>query len=319
MKIALAQINTTPGDFEGHASTIINMMYEAKDNYHTDLLVFPELATCGYLSADLMYRTEYVEKSLKVLQEIVEESARMDMTIVLGYLARNTTGRGKPFTNCAAVIRHGAIIATYQKPLLPFYDVFDEGRYFEPGNKPCIFHVGDTRIGIVICEDLWNDKGQDDYYYADNPVEEYRELGCEMLVSLNSSPFAVGKPQQRLGMLQEISRESGMTLLYCNQVGAQDELIFDGHSTVIDGGRPVIFSDRWEEQLLVLDLDKLGGYADETAKTINCAFDEANDVLKLVPDLNQSCFAMNLLGHGSIVFAKDIDYFKDIKYLSREM
>jgi NAD+ synthetase len=142
----------------------------------------------------------------------------------------------------AAVIRNGNVIATYQKHLLPFYDVFDEGRYFEPGNDVCVFEVNGNRCGIVICEDAWNDKGQDDYSYDDNPVGAYRKLGVNYLFSLNSSPYARNKPHYRTEMLRKITSNWGdkvLNLIYVNQIGGQDELVFDGHSMVVSRGEIV--------------------------------------------------------------------------------
>ena len=139
-------------------------------------LFSPELTIPGYLSQDLIYNTDYVDRNLAVLKQVIDASAACDadLHIVLGYIGRNE-GAGKPFTNMAAVVCGGHLVLTYQKQLLPFYDVFDELRYFEPGQENVIFEVAGRRIGIAICEDLWNDKGADNYHYEGNPLARYRD------------------------------------------------------------------------------------------------------------------------------------------------
>ncbi len=179
-----------------------------------------------------MYSTQYIEKNLTYLNKVAQFSQDYEGYIFIGYIDKNY-GPGKPFQNMAAVLHKGLIIARYAKQLLPFYDVFDEGRYFEPGNKPTILNLFGRKIGICICEDLWNDKEADDYNYHSNPVQEYRKLGADTIISLNSSPFVVGKQYKREKIGKGITVPSGIdTLIYVNQIGSQDELIFDGNSFV---------------------------------------------------------------------------------------
>jgi len=238
MKVGLGQINTTPNDFEGNTHQIL-IYTAAAAKQDCDLVVFPELSICGYLCRDLLYREWFIESNLRHLGQIVEASAKFpELTIVVGYVDRNTKGSGKPFANMAAAIRNGLLIATYQKRLLPFYDVFDEGRYYEPGDQPCIITVpGGARPGyrcaITICEDIWNDKDQDDYYYRENPVGD---VNYDFIINLSSSPYAFGKPNQRLRMLKAISENKQCGLIYVNQVGGQDELVFDGNSCIFNRG-----------------------------------------------------------------------------------
>jgi len=237
MKITLAQINTTPNDFSGNFARIHNGI-EAALKDQSDVVVFPELTLPGYLVKDLVYTTGFIEKNLYYLQEVAKLTSHNDMTVIVGYIDRNYKGVGKPFRNMAAVIRDGIVIATYQKHLLPFYDVFDESRYFEPGTDICVFDIKGKRCGIAICEDCWNDKGQDDYQYLDNPVQKYRVRNIEYLFSINSSPYGQGKPARRIKMLRHITEkwENPINLIYVNQIGGQDELVFDGHSLVMNHG-----------------------------------------------------------------------------------
>lgn len=240
MKVTLAQINTTPNDFEGNFESIkqgieIALIQEA------NVVVFCEATISGYLVKDLIYSSGFIEKNLVYLEKVAALTRENNLFVIVGYFDRNYTGYGKSFRNMAAVIQHGHVIATYQKHLLPFYSVFDEGRYFEPGKDLCVFEIAGRKCGISICEDIWNDKGQEDYNYTDNPIQAYREVGVEVLFNISSSPFVQGKPNDRLKMLKEVAEirrdeNRPFTLVYVNQIGAQDELVFDGHSCVIQDG-----------------------------------------------------------------------------------
>ena len=235
MKVCLAQINTTPGDFSGNLKKV-QLGIDAASTAGADLVVFPELTLPGYLSQDLIYNPDFIARNLQALQEVVEMSVHCHpkLHIVIGYIGKNT-GIGKPFTNLAGVINKGSLAHIYQKQLLPFYDVFDELRYFEPGNQLTMFNIGSVKVGLAICEDLWNDKGSDDYRYVDNPLEKYRAAGVDVLVSINSSPFVHGKCQQRLDHIAPATL-GGPAIVYVNQCGGQDELVFDGQSFVAKEG-----------------------------------------------------------------------------------
>ena len=233
MKVCLAQINTTPGDFDGNFASICAGI-DAADASGADIVLFPELTIPGYLHQDLIYHAAYVEKNLDVLGDVVRRTRGLQrLHVVVGYIDCND-GAGKPFRNMAAVIRDGQIVCLYQKQLLPFYDVFDEARYYEPGDALALFEVDGVLVGVTICEDLWNDKGSDDYNYANNPAGRYRRAGAKVLLSLNSSPFVMDKGWQRVRMIAEVNN-ADVTVVYVNQRGGQDELIFDGHSFVMRG------------------------------------------------------------------------------------
>jgi NAD+ synthetase len=237
----MCQTNTIPGDFRGNVDQIKQGILKGYDN-NVDIIVFPELTIPGYLCRDMIYEVGFVEKNLKALQEIVafNDICQMEKggnpVIIVGYIDANRTGTGKPFRNMAAVIQDGCVIATYAKHLLPFYDVFDEGRYYEPGNQLAIIDIKGERWGIIICEDGWNDKGSDDYNYNVRPLVKYRDAGVTKIISINSSPFVVGKPVKRYNLF----RDSGFeTIIYLNQLGGQDELVFDGNSFITHNGMMV--------------------------------------------------------------------------------
>lgn len=235
MRVCIGQINTTPGDFEGNLNKIIDAFDTGLKN-SVDLVVTPELGIPGYLSRDLMFSDSYIKANLDHFHRLVSYTGQFseDITLVVGYIDYNTSGVGKPFRNVAAAINRGRVVGAYYKRLIPFDDVFDEGRYFEPGSDLCVLRLGGDKWGLCICEDLWNDKNMTDYKYEDNPVQKYRDLGINNLVSINSSPFIQLKPTIRASMLRSVAREG--QLIYCNQVGGQDDLVFDGHSTYICNG-----------------------------------------------------------------------------------
>jgi len=253
VKVCLGQINTTPGDFEQNHAGIISGM-KAASQAGADLVVFPELTIPGYLSQDLLYNPDFIDRNLEVLQRVTEESSGYPgLHVVVGYVGRNP-GIGKPFTNMAAVVADGKLVCEYQKQLLPFYDVFDELRYFEAGSSTCIFELCGQRVGVAICEDLWNDKGDDDYNYENNPLAQYKDAGVDIVVSLNSSPFVRGKCVQRMSHIIPAT-EKDLTVIYVNQVGGQDELVFDGQSFVARRGDVQFLSNTvFEDSFPVVDL-----------------------------------------------------------------
>ena len=258
MKVCLGQINTTPGDFSGNLLGIENGIKIAASQ-KADLVVFPELTITGYLSQDLLYDKDYIDAahdSLKKVQRFSLES-EPNLYVVLGSVARNP-GRGKPFYNNAVVLNKGEIIGEYTKQLLPFYDVFDELRYFQPGTSSLCFKVKDKNVGIVICEDLWNDKDSDNYEDGKGPLVQYQKLGVDVLVSLNSSPYIQGKRETRFSRLLKIAKTI-TNIVYVNQVGGQDELVFDGNSFVIDDGKlTFIASDVFDNCYPLVDIGSIG-------------------------------------------------------------
>lgn len=236
MKVIIAQTNTTPRDFAGNTAQILDAINLAK-KHNADLVVSPELSICGYLCKDLVYSNKFINDNLLYLNKIVKESEQIkETTVVVGLVTRNTSGVGKPFRNTAVVIKNGSVIATYHKHLLPFYDVFDEGRYFEPGTELTVIDIKGKKFGIAICEDFWNDKNSDDYNYRVNPVQKYRDIGIQNIISVNSSPYTVDKHTKRIEMLSGFDSPIKGTLIYVNQFGGQDDLVFDGNSLVVKNG-----------------------------------------------------------------------------------
>lgn len=262
MKICLGQINTTPGDFAGNLDALKKGI-DVASTAQCDVVVFPELCIPGYLSQDLLYRPRFIDRNLAVLDELREYTQNQceGLHVVCGYVTRND-GIGKPFYNVAGVLLEGQLIGEYRKQLLPFYDVFDELRYFEPGRELFTFEVNGQQVGLSICEDLWNDKGSDGYNYANNPYARYRAMDLDVLVSLNSSPFVHDKPVNRLeNIAPGTKRSSGgdggkdLTLVYVNQRGGQDELVFDGQSFIVSGGDLMHLSESLDEDTFdVVDL-----------------------------------------------------------------
>lgn len=246
MKVCLGQINTTPGDFTGNVAAIKRGI-DAASAAACDVVLFPELCIPGYLHQDLIYHPAYVDRNLELLAELQAYSAgcHAGLHIVVGYIDRNA-GPGKPFLNCAGVFRAGEWLGRYTKQLLPFYDVFDELRYYQPGSELLTLTIAGERVGITICEDLWNDKGSDGYNYADNPFHQYREAGATTVLSLNSSPYVHGKSWDRLRVIAP-GTDPGITVVYVNQWGGQDELVFDGQSFVVRDGHLVHLAPPVEE------------------------------------------------------------------------
>lgn len=256
VKICLGQINTTPGDFEGNFARICKGV-DAAIRGGAELLVFPELTIPGYLGQDLVYHPAYLEHNAEYLARVAEYAGAADpaLHVVVGFIARNEAGEGKPFLNSAALLRGGEVIATYVKQLLPFYDVFDELRYFEPGRELTIVEIAGVRVGLAICEDLWNDKGSDGYSYRENPLARYQDAGVDLVLSINSSPYIQGKVWQRISRLAG-QTQAGPAIVYVNQCGGQDELVFDGHSFVArEGDLLHLARDPYRDTYDVVDLD----------------------------------------------------------------
>ena len=266
MKVCLGQINTTPGDFTGNSDRIVQGI-RAADEAGADVVVFPELCIPGYLSQDLMYHPDYVRRNYEVIGELCDltKTLASDLHVVVGHI-QNNHGAGKPFLNAASVLHHGEIKGTYHKHLLPFYDVFDELRYFQPGTELLILEIAGQRVGVAICEDLWNDKGSDDYNHLTNPMARYRDQGVEVILSLNASPYVHDKAWQRIRTIAPGTMD--LSVVYVNQYGGQDGLVFDGQSFVLSDGDLVfksgdISGDSYEVVDLGAASPTIGDVADE--------------------------------------------------------
>jgi NAD+ synthetase len=236
MKVGIAQINTTVGDFPGNSASIL-AAYHSLVADGAELVLTPELSIPGYPPLDLIFAGEFVDRNLAVLKEL--HDAVGEVPLVVGFIDRNTSGKGKPFHNAAAFLEKGKPPTIIHKRLLPTYDVFDEARYFEPGTISAPIAFGGRKIGITICEDLWTGEFLPGPLYRVDPPSDLVVAGADILLNLSASPFQFGKPETRLQMLRAQAARFGVPLYYSNAVGGNDQLVFDGHSLVFsaDGKR----------------------------------------------------------------------------------
>ena len=256
MKIALAQINPTVGDFKGNAARILLFAHKAKER-GAELAVFPELSTMGYPPRDLVEHRGFVQAGIDAVNNLARD---LPLPALVGFVSRNESGEGKPLFNSAAFIAGGRIASVHHKSLLPTYDVFDEDRYFEAGQKPEPTSFGGRAVGVTICEDLWRLGGEKRSRYHFDPVSTLKRHGAQLMLNLSASPFTLGKMRVRETLLAEHARKMGAPLIYVNQVGGNDELVFDGGSMVVNArGELVARAKLFEEDLLVVDVDALPG------------------------------------------------------------
>lgn len=263
MKIALIQINPTVGNLAGNAELIAVAARKAA-KLNADLAVTPELALLGYLPRDLLFNSGFISESWNVLRRLAA-----DLTdgppVLVGLAEPNKASTGRPLFNVAALLRNGQVEQVFRKTLLPTYDVFDEDRYFEPAAANQLLELNGRRLGVCICEDVWNDRDfwQRQRYHTD-PVEEIARQGAEALINLSASPFTVGKQALRERMLGSLARKHRLPILYVNQVGANDDLIFDGRSSAFnDEGKLVARCSGFVEDILMVDLASQTGFVSD--------------------------------------------------------
>lgn len=243
LRIALAQVDLVVGDVEGNAATVRSWTRVAREA-GADVVVFPEMTLTGYPIEDLVFRDSFLAANLRALDALAAESD--DLAVVVGYLDRDAAGP----RNAAAVLRNGAIAARYYKHFLPNYGVFDEERYFTPGDAVTTFGLGGLRVGLAICEDLWEDGG---------PVAAMGAAGVDLVLVPNGSPYEQGKREYRRDLVARRAAETGATFAYVNTTGGQDELVFDGDSMVVaPDGAVLARAARFAEELLVVDLPPSG-------------------------------------------------------------
>ncbi|MGA3163608.1 MAG: NAD+ synthase [Verrucomicrobiota bacterium] len=252
MKIGLLQLNSTIGDFTANRQKLITG-YEKACARGAEFVLAPELFLCGYPPRDLLLRADFVDTNLAVLTETARSIGKIP--ICVGYVGQNSDRPGRALRNSAAVLQNGKIIWCTHKCLLPTYDVFDEDRYFEPAKNITPFEFNGRKLGITICEDIWNDQ---DFWperlYRRDPVKELIAQGAEAIVNISASPWHDGKERVRLEMFQRVARDEGVPLAYVNLIGANDELIFDGHSVVLNKrGQSLALGRGFAEDLLVVD------------------------------------------------------------------
>jgi NAD+ synthase (glutamine-hydrolysing) len=253
MRVGFAQINTTVGDIKPNAEKILAAYREAS-RQGAQLVITPELALTGYPPQDLVFKSGFVPQTLEQLRVLHDEIGTVPLLV--GYVDFNPKKTGKPFVNSCAVLERERPIRKIFKTLLPTYDVFDEARYFEPADDQQPIELLGQKVGITICEDIWTDKYlRHDLYHCD-PVERLVGQGATVVLNLSSSPFSVGKPALRRAMVTELALQHRIPFFYCNAVGGNDELIFDGNSFVIDKeGATTARLASFREQIAVVDCD----------------------------------------------------------------
>ena len=241
LRCALAQINATVGDLEGNAGRIVEQI-EAAEGLGADIVAFPELALTGYPPEDLVLRRGFVEDNLAALERVREATRGRHVTAIVGFV-----DYAHDVFNAAGVLRGGELCGVYHKQYLPNYGVFDEARYFRPGGGVQLFEIAGAKVGVTICEDIW---------YSSGPMQDQCLAGAELIVNINGSPFHAGKSRQREQMLATRALDNLVATAYCNLVGGQDHLIFDGGSAVFGpGGQLRARAELFEEQLLCVDVD----------------------------------------------------------------
>lgn len=240
MQIGVAQINLSVGDLEGNTHKIIASMKNLRKG--ADLIVFPELTTTGYPPQDLLLEKEVVMKNKEMLLQMAQNCV---VPCIVGFVDFDD---GNLYN--AAALLHKGILGVQHKMLLPNYDVFDEKRYFTPGKTQSIFEICGKKIGIEICEDLW------EHHYDTNPTKNLREMGVEIIINVSASPYTVDKLEERLSLARDQTKDTNITFVNCNLVGGQDELVFDGQSFVLKGGTLITLGKAFEEDFFTIDTEK---------------------------------------------------------------
>lgn len=254
MKVTIAQINTTNGDIAGNTSKIVAAIDKARSD-GSDLVVFPEVVTHGYTSLDWFQDSDIIENAEVSIREIAR--ATTGITAIIGTIRRNPDSNGRRLFNTAAVITDGEIVGFADKTLLPEYDVFDDPRYFEPGDDRRLFEVNGVKVGVVVCEDFWNDKTfWRERLYENDPTDEVFAMGADVVVSLNASPFNKGKIRLRCDMVAHRAKLQKRPIVFVNLVGGNDGIIFDGASLVADHeGDIILQAPAFTEFVETVELD----------------------------------------------------------------
>ncbi len=251
VRIALAQFNPTVGDFAGNSARIVEFAREASKR-GAQLAVFSELCVCGYLPLDLLERPAFLERNRAELACLAK---KVPLPVIVGYAGKAQDSTGKPVANTAALLADGRVVFEQRKMLLPTYDVFDESRYFQPAKSQHVFAFCGEQLGITICEDVWNDKNfWAKRLYERDPVTELAGKGTTILLNISASPYTMNKRHLRLEMLQALARTHHRPVVYVNQVGGNDSLLFDGSSIALTADARVAAQARsFEEDLVCFD------------------------------------------------------------------
>jgi NAD+ synthase (glutamine-hydrolysing) len=254
MKVALAQINTTVGDLAGNEAKI-RAAYQRGVEAGVDIVLCPELSVTGYPPRDLLLKKSFITRNLELLERLAAATGKVGLLV--GYVGKNELQPGREVANSAALLQNGKIVTTRAKTLLPTYDVFDEDRYFEPASANLPADFNNAKVGLTICEDIWNDE---DFWtvrrYQHNPPAELAEAGAKIIFNISASPWHFGKNKTRFEMLRSIAQKTRCPVLFCNQVGGNDELIFDGHSVAFNANGDLIAQGKWfEEDFVIVDTE----------------------------------------------------------------
>jgi NAD+ synthase (glutamine-hydrolysing) len=255
MKVTIGQINSTNGDIAGNVRKVVTAIEKARSD-GSDLIVFPELITHGYTSQDWFQDPDIIIHSLDPLQEIIP--ATTGLTAIVGTIRPNEDNDGRRLYNCAAVIHDGELLGFADKTLLPEYDVFDDPRYFEPNDrKRRLFEVSGVKLGVVVCEDFWNDKTfWKDRLYESDPADEVIAMGADVVVSINASPYNKGKIKLRCDMVAHRAKAQNVPIVFVNLIGGNDGIVFDGASLVADQeGDIILQAAAFEEFVETVELD----------------------------------------------------------------
>jgi NAD+ synthase (glutamine-hydrolysing) len=265
MKIALAQTNTTVGDLCGNAQKILSFAQRAAAS-GAEVVAFPELTLTGYPPRDLLEKQTFLDRVEQHLEKLAADAAPLGVTLIVGTVTRRSESSGRPIYNTAAVVQGGRVAFRQHKMLLPSYDVFDETRYFEPAPKQFPLTLDGSTTALTICEDAWNDKQfWERRLYSRDPVEELAQAHPRVLISINASPYHMGKRALRREVFSATARHSRIPIVYVNQVGGNDQLIFDGSSFAMNAQGDVIASAAsFEEDLVLVDTETLTGDHHET-------------------------------------------------------
>jgi NAD+ synthase (glutamine-hydrolysing) len=269
MLVALAQMNSLIGGFDRNRERILALAEAARGgplppgviragaSGKADLVVFPELALCGYPPMDLLDQESFVEANLAAIRALQRELPP-DLAAAVGYVDRNRDGKGKSLVNAIALIRGGRLDFTQAKTLLPTYEIFDEARYFEPARERRTIEIAGVRVGFAICEDIWwRSPPMPGLRYEIDPVRELLDAGAELLVVPSASPFAAGILKTRIALSRGAASDGRVPVLYCNQIGGNDSIVFDGRSFAVDAAGSLAACGGWEEELIVVDTEEL--------------------------------------------------------------
>ena len=256
MKIGIAQLNSIVGDLSGNAESIV-LAYNELVSKGADIVITPELSLTGYPPRDLVFKSTFVPKNLEALDNIM---ARVGpVPLMVGYVDFNTEDAGKPFENAVAVLQDGKKIDKIIKCLLPTYDVFDEARYFQPSKEVKPLMLSGLSVGVTICEDIWSEDFLPSNLYVKDPAGSLADKGIDVLLNLSASPFHSEKPKERHSMLSFLARRIGIPVIYCNAIGGNDQLVFDGNSAGYSSeGEVIIQCPGFCESLEIVDTEDVG-------------------------------------------------------------